>query len=360
MAVRWLESFRHVRSLKTMAERYGVVNNIENVWESIQGRFTGNHFGLLVKDSFKFTTPVLSLGDTCTVGIAVASRVPFNTPIITFLRQGQEQLKILLSGTETGPGAGQGQNQFFVFRGGTNLGTTAAFPGDHDLYHFLEVRVKCHPSDGFVFVHVDEASSLSIPGPINTALTNNAGIDQIMIDVGQNSTAALPKKICDFYIFDSTGGIHDGFFGECAIQGSYASADGDAGLQQFTLKPGLSGPHWVAVNDAGPDGSDGDTTYVYSQAEGNIELYDFQDVINAGDTAGPIMMSVVAKLNSTGSRTLQLVARQAGVNGLGNLVTVSGTSYKQYYIPQDRNPNGNVAWDNDSLDAGQLGVRSGA
>jgi hypothetical protein len=162
----------------------------------------------------------------------------------------------------------------------------------------------------------------------------------------------LTIDMCDLYLADLTAPLPNdvhGFMGDGSVQTILPTGVGAAAA----WVPNVS-VNWDAVNEAVPDD---DTTFVSTATIGAVDTYAFGDLSGVQSVAAA-QVSVLARMSTGGSATLEPLVRQGGINYAGVQRGITATAYDRFALqPMDVNPATTVPFTVDEINLAEFGVR---
>lgn len=234
---------------------------------------------------------------------------------------------------------------FRVHRGNaTTLQTSSTGLIALNTWYYCELRVTIDNSAGAYEANLyDDSGSLlvSLSDPVeDTQETANANVNFVLA----GGTAA-DTYIDDVWV-DSGGALH----GPSQVETLYPNGAGD--LAQLTRGGADSGANWSQCEEATQNG---DTDYVVSTSTNQFDCYAFQDRSVTGTPLGVVVVAT-AKLAS-GTPTIKLFVRIAGVTYEGTITHTLTSAYKCYFEGWSNNPATGNAWTDSEINSAQFGVK---
>jgi hypothetical protein len=354
MSLRFVEGFEVDQGTVDFGRKYQTVVNT-GTFNFITGPKVGSAMQAGGSADSELRTKVLvgSPGNVWIVGIRVRAATASGSigagdrgGGITLFRGASDQVEIRVHSN------GGGAYTWRVYRGATLLGESMSWWDDTWTYWEFKIQARTG-TNGSVQIratdtyHGGTTTFFTLSG-VNTA---NAGVDgadtvRFKFQYGNNGS------FDDIYINDDQGSLNNDYLsGDVVVFG--ASPNGDGARTQWT--PSTPGPHFSLVND--PAGSPSDTTKVTSQATGQDELYDYQNLALVRDvlTIYGLMLGTVGGMDTSGTRTIKPLVRSGGTDNFGTPWSWSDTL--QHHEPSiyEQNPIGPAAWTKTSIDAAQFG-----
>lgn len=229
-----------------------------------------------------------------------------------------------------------------IVRGtGTILASTGDFVMPLSEYCYIEFKAIIHNTAGSIEVRVNGAPVLTFAG--DTAETASNSADRV--DVSNVSSQYL---IDDLYICDTTGSTNNDFLGDVRVDTLMPNADGT--YRQFTPSAGTD--HYALIDEVAPSTSD----YVTGVTVGHRDSYAMENLgaVTGADIFGLSVHGVFSK-DDNGNKTATIMLRTNGANYDGPVLPMAVTPRclgKLY----EKNPDGNVAWTEATVNALEVGA----
>lgn len=202
-----------------------------------------------------------------------------------------------------------------VWRGsswdGTKLGETEPGVAGTGVWHYVEMSVTLSDTAGVVTLRVDGVTLLNLTG----VDTKNGGTNTVFDSWNFVRVHSLTPNAYhdDVYLTNGAGAApHNGMLGDIVVETKYPNGNGYA--NQWTGSDADSVDNYLLVDEAGTP--DGDTTYVVSAADGDIDSYTIADLTaTTGDVLG---VQATAYARHTGaSDNARVFVRIGGTNYAG-------------------------------------------
>ena len=235
---------------------------------------------------------------------------------------------------------------FQVTRNGTTIATSLPGLFSFGFWNYLEVKVFCNNSSGYVQIRIGGQTYLNATG-LNTKYTGNNYINSIRVQPFA-STGAFNFMIDDMYALDDTGSFNTDFLGECRIQTQYPTANGAE--NDFAVFG--AGSNYQAVDETV---ADDDTTYIRSAVVGNIDEYSMGTLALTGTIYG-VQVNVTQRKDDVGSRVIAPLIHTGGTSYLGSYFSC----LSDYVVAQklwQQNPNTAGTWTNAQLNSSYAGIK---
>lgn len=255
----------------------------------------------------------------------------------------------------------QGRWLIVVRRAGTTLATGTLYL-QQNRWYYIEFQVVVRTgTNGSIQVKVHEWPSLSVTTDINVSGINTAnlgtdGADRLAIvfdSVGSASSDTV--SFDDIYAADDST-----YRGNMVIEGLDAVV-GNGDTAQWELQGGATD-----VGHALLDSDSSNVTLedrrIVSDTTGQISLCNFGDLTFLLDgTYHFVSMSLLARMESSGTRTLKPVFRHKDTGSPSNFegddFVVTDTNWSQFNQMFATNPVTAAAWDKNDINLGQWGVK---
>lgn len=217
-------------------------------------------------------------------------------------------------------------------------GATVLQPGQ---WYYIEWKVTVADS-GAAEVRINGVTDISASG-IDTKASSSADANVIVFNSGGGD------GLDDIYIADGTGTFND-FQGEVTITALFPSAD--SGVMEWTPSEGTD--HYAAIDE---NPSDGDTTYLSANTQGQQDLFDYSDLGSVpGDILG-IQVNTRARTESAAYTLVPVVQSNITSQNLPS-VSVTSTSYRETGSVLEQDPHIGAAWTESALSAAQFGFKT--
>lgn len=229
-------------------------------------------------------------------------------------------------------------NRVKLFDTGPNL----LFP---NVWHFIEVKISFHDSNGSIQVRIDGQTCISGTGrtknPAAPSLCNLWRCGLYQLEDGRDTW------LDDLYICDTLGTEFNDFLGDVVVHTVLPSEDGSR--NDLTLFGG-SLQHYSAVDDVPPDG---DVSYVYGNTVGAQERYKVDPLPSNVINVLAVSVHARVKKDAAGASGARLLAHLDGVTAIGDVEPVT-TQYITRAKIFERAPGGS-AWTKAKAEAMEIG-----
>lgn len=235
---------------------------------------------------------------------------------------------------------------FFQRGDGTQVGSTSsAGLFTVDTWHHFTAKVLIHDSTGTVDLWVNGSSSAAISNTgLDTRNGGNATTDRIRLG-GETNEGGKPLYD-DLYATDGAN------LGDARVQCLLPSGNGNS--SQFTGSDANSTDNYLLVDD--PDDSDDDTTYVQSNTVSQKDTYALPSLAAATGTVHAVQVSLYAKKNDAGARSVASVMRLSGGTEADSANRALTGSYAFYNDIRETKPGGG-AWSITDVNGAEAGVK---
>lgn len=248
-------------------------------------------------------------------------------------------------------------NQLELMHGGTAYSGGAGVSGvvlSPGVGYFVEWKIKISTSitSGDCVVNLNGVQILSLPTSSNCA--DGGGTTANIVQLGQGArglfTTNYQVDVDDFRILDGSGSINNSFLGDRRVEVLFPDADGtDTGVWAVT---GAGSAH-AAVNEVDPDA---DTSYISSGTAGSLQTFTFADLSDTPDSVAAVQLSIVARKDDAGSRTVEPMILISGTEYDGSTAGLAD-SYVLYSSVFELNPSTSAAWTGTQVNALEAGVK---
>lgn len=237
--------------------------------------------------------------------------------------------------------------EVWVRRGGgtgTELARSSAGVITAATWHHWEVRATIADAGGRVEVWIDGTQRINFTGD-----TKNAGTKTVVDGIRWGRTAAASggsdgHLISDIVISNGTTPI-----GPTTVWRHLPNGNGNS--SQLLGSDGNSTDNYLLVDEATPDG---DTTYVSSATEGQLDLYALDDLPSGAWDVLAVQTALNAKTDDGGSKFLRPVIRSGGSNAVGTSRSLPA-SYASHFQVFETNPVTTNPWTEAEVDALEVG-----
>ena len=286
MALLWVEGFEKFGaaggSINPETDRYYNILSQKYVsrWGSDYTIQTGRNGGKCLRSlstAEHIVTPDLgSTGDTLITGFAIKFRdydannwiVDFRHPADDGATVGWNQLALKTASVNS-------VNEVAVYRGVTLLDTSNGLALAVDTWYYLEMKVKCHDTNGTVNVCVDGVEVISFTG--NTQHRYNDQYSRVMFRCNQGDNLFYD----DWYVCDGSGITNNNFLGDCTVCMIDVTSDASGNWTPST------GVDMYAVIDEAVQDSD----YISDQTSGNQAVFETSNL--SGNVTTGIVQGVM-------------------------------------------------------------------
>jgi hypothetical protein len=230
-----------------------------------------------------------------------------------------------------------------VTRGTTSLGISTGAGLVGGVYSYIEMKIFLHASAGTVDVWVEGQNVLSL----TSQNTLNGATDAINL-LGMSGQNTTHNQFDDLYILDDSGSDNTSELGPVFVETLVPDSDGN--VNAFTPSTGFN---WENVDDIAPDDQDG--TYNHSGTATDQELYGFAALAGNIGVVFAVEASALIRKEDAGFREIRHVAR-SNVTEVEGPNKVFGANYKNIGHIFEKDPNGDIEWDEASVNAAEFGI----
>lgn len=233
-----------------------------------------------------------------------------------------------------------------IYRGASNLAVTSTQPiAAQAVWNYLELDATISTTVGTATAWINGVQVLNVSG-VNTANAGGTTANQIMFfPNGPNATVF--SYIDDWYAVDptdATGQVTR--IGDVAVRPVTVSSAGT--FTQFTPS---TGSNFQNVDEIP---TNNDTDYNEDNVVGHIDTFTMTDIPTVNSNVYAVKTIAVARKADPGARTVKLVTRSGGTNYFSSSKS-PGSSYARIESFRETDPNGDVAWTPNSVNAVELG-----
>jgi hypothetical protein len=229
-----------------------------------------------------------------------------------------------------------------LYRGTTLLASSSnAIPNGS--WNFIEIRLSIANSGGVFEVRVNEQVWVSFTGDTQQSTTLSTANRIILY--GRDVHVAYD----DLYICDGTGSTNNTYLGDVRIDTVRPNAPGAAA--NFSRQGGAA--NWENVDDTL---TDADSSYNFSNTVGHKDCFDCANLPSIVGTIFGVQVSLAARKDDAGSRTLRALTRVASTDYEGGDLA-PGTDYRFFRQIWEQNPNTAAAWTETQINAAEFGYK---
>lgn len=240
-----------------------------------------------------------------------------------------------------------GTYQIEIKRGVTLL-ATSPLTYAYGTYVHLEIQaVASTTATGSVEVKLNNQTIINI----NTVITSGANNDFRRARFNIQTQAGGSCLVDDIIVQAGAGG--DAFLGDSYVFHLGPTADGN----QSDFTPLGAGTNFSEVDD--PTEQDDDASYVFSTANGDKDLYAYEDLPTvAFGTIHGVQTEIDARLLTSGARNITPLVRTAAVDGSGVIQGVNSVSWALIRQILLTNPANLAAWIKADINASEFGLET--
>ena len=225
-----------------------------------------------------------------------------------------------------------------LYRNSTLIATGGSVSSN--VWYYIEVYWNIHASTGTCTIKRDGATEISFTG--NTyAGTGGTYVNTFGISSGDYNGATTYYD--DMYISNSE------FLGNFRTVRLTPNAAGDT--TQWTPNAGLN---YAAVDDTA---TDGDSTYVATSTDNNIDLYNLTSPTHGGTTIVGVFVRYDYRREVSDTNFAPVFKTSGGTAQVGTTIPVTSGSYAAKDVLQTTNPETAVAWTQGDIDGLQIGMK---
>jgi hypothetical protein len=337
----WIEGFEGFgvsgapSPANVMARKYATVVSESDIaiqagrWSGYSIKFTSQYNAI--------TLPNLTTNATLVVGFAFKPYpiAYYDHEFLTFYDGATRGINLRLI---------QATRRLAVYRGDTLLGTSVDAL-TVSLWYYIELKVVCNDTTGSYEVRVNGVNVLSATGVDTKEGTNNYHTTfKISGKYGEN------PSFDDLYCLDGSGAINNDFLGIRQVLATYPNAAGD--VANWTPS---AGDNYACVDE---NPTTDDTDYVQTSASGNLDLYNFTDLVGTDivGTLNGIQINMMVRNTGGGSLSVHQPSKLAGVQSDGTAAAVADATYAVKTRIMETDPSA-AAWTVTNLNSAQFGVK---
>lgn len=207
---------------------------------------------------------------------------------------------------------------------------------DDGTYHYYVFEIYLHDSDGFLKVWRD-----------GSLVWTSSAYDTVSVTQSGSTSFVLVRHLWDdIYVASTTGGENPPAY-DCYIDALFPNAD--TAQKDFSRSAGSD--NYALIDE---QGSDDDTTYVYSGTNGHKDLYDIESVNAEATTIYAVMLDIHAKKDDTDVISLTPKIKSGSTEGSGATTELSGT-YLSIQTVFTSNPDTSAVFTPSEINSLQIG-----
>lgn len=193
-----------------------------------------------------------------------------------------------------------------VTRGSSTVianGSTALVAGT---WNYIELRAVISNTVGEIEVYLNGVSEINSTGLDTQYSATISSVNTFYIGSCRWIGSA---RVDDLYALNTAGSVNNDFLGDCRVD--TLAVVGNGTTNQWDV---LTGPsNYQDVDDTTPDD---DTTYIYTAVDGEIDLFDIENMSQATDVFG-VQVVARAEKPDAGDAFVRLGVRSGGTNYFG-------------------------------------------
>lgn len=306
------------------------------------GRFQGGG-ALITANASVSTENYLSLGANFSeviVGFALyfdntGTEIPAYTEVLAFVANtGSVQCMLQL---------GTGNTLYFT-RGSSTVIANGSTPLVQGTWNYIEVRVVISDTVGEVEVKLNGVEEMNETA-VDTKNTSVSSVNQVYFGSCRWQDSG---RIDDVYAVSTAGSVNNDFLGDCRVDTLTVTGNGTTNQWDALVGPS----NYQDVDDATPDD---DTTYISTAVDGEIDLFDIENMSQASDVFG-VQVVARAEKPDAGDAFLRLGVRSGGKNYFGpdQGLAVGYTHLKQIF---ETDPHTKGLWTRTLVNLLEIGVK---
>ncbi|MEK7356508.1 MAG: hypothetical protein AAB250_08665 [Bdellovibrionota bacterium] len=216
-----------------------------------------------------------------------------------------------------------------------------------NVWHYIEVRVKCHATAGEVEIFLNGVSFWSVTNANTNVGTANT---YQWLTFGGCYANTCNAYYDDFYVVDKSGTTNNTFLGPVSVYSLMPTANGSS----TQMTPTGVASNWDAVND----GTNDTTTYVSTGTTGNKDYYTFEQLPGTVTSVSGVLLKARNTQAASGTRKVILNLKNGASVISSTLRALVFGSWVQEYFVADTQPDGS-AWTPAAVNSSEGGTEAG-
>jgi len=234
--------------------------------------------------------------------------------------------------------------------GSTVIVSSSAGIIQNQTWHYIEMKVYCHPSAGTVDIMVDDSTVASGTGlDTDYATVGSSPVFEGVCWRGQNNLLQYQPRIDDLYVCDGSGSINNDFLGDCVVRPLYPTSD--AGTNDWTPSTGVN--HYAVVDD---QYWNDETDYLDTDTDADKEMFGFGTISTGDDIIGITLHSTNRRLSPSSGTLQHIYESNASEQGESGLI-LGVTTIRGNYSISETNPDTLSPWTEAEINAGTFGFQ---
>ena len=226
------------------------------------------------------------------------------------------------------------------------MGTSAGAAMKVNQWNYLEAKVTIDNSAGVIVLKLNGVEVLNLTG----IDTQNGGTDDLgFVKLSGGYSSGPGNWWDDMIVMDTAGSEFNDFIGDTRI--TAISPDGDTADADWTKSGGAT--NYENVDDATPDD---DTTYVESGTVTDKDIYDHGALGISPDTVKGVVVNVLGKDISAGTRGVKLVCKSGTTEEQSPDELTLGGDYGTVQEGWEKNPDNDADWNETTVNAAKFGM----
>lgn len=290
------------------------------------------------------TTPDLTANNTVIAGVAfyIVTQNEFNDPLLWPLlnfrnNSGDTCARII---------AAQGAS-LYVMDAGDNYIGSCRNKLDLNEYHFIEMKVLSHETNGTIEVRINGCPVFNATS-VNTA---NSGSTITRVSIGANINGNHPNgnsRIDNFYVCDGSGNTNNNFLGDVTVKTLWP--DGDDTTEFATTGNGSLGTHYEQVYY--PERTE-TTNYVEDSTTSNQDIFTM-DALSEDTTIYGVVVWGATQYDTSNTSHQLLVSSNGTVENSATIVNTTSAAYNPFVVEDD--PDTGNSWNQATINAMLCGI----
>jgi hypothetical protein len=343
MALLWIDGFEGYGETlggtpapTGVMERKYALTQATNTMLTQAGRYGGMaiYFGGTNNQLF---TPALTTHDTMISGVNWYCNHVRYTPILVFHDGSTRSVEIRKK---------HNVSELELYLGGVLADTTSGLGISLSTWYNVQMKIKCHATNGEYEIKVDGVTVLSATGVDTQAGTHNYH-DVCLL----GTTAARAPLFDDWYVCDGSGSINNDFLGVCKVV--RIDPDGDDTANWTTSTPSVN--HYENVSGTV---TDDDTAYLEETTANTTDLFDYEDIAGFSNILG-IQICTECRETDADSYSIKTPIESGGNQYDDSAQVIASPGYRTRVRVEGTDPDTAVKWTESGLNAAKFGIKVG-
>lgn len=343
MALLWIDGFEgYGETISGSPAPAGVLNRKYAITQATSTILTtaGRYGGMAIYmggSANQLFTPTLTTHDTLIAGVNWYCNDTRNTSILTFYDGSAIGMEIRKQ---------HNVSELQLYRAGILVATTSGLGISTSTWYNVQMKIKCHDTNGEYEIKVDGVTVLSATGVDTKAGSNNYH------DVCVLRTFAIRgPHFDDYYVCDGSGSINNDFLGVCKVV--RIDPDGDDTANWTTSTP--SANHYENVSGTV---TDDDTSYLEETLTNTTDLFDYEDLAGYSNILG-IQICTECKETDADSYSIKTPIESGGNQYDDSAQVIASSGYMTKMRVEGADPDTGALWTESGLNAAKFGIKVG-